>query len=473
MALGKNCDIAQGLHELLNDDALASTRKQAIFGLLNKHPNSRSYHLDQMLRAALAYSEAIRDLAKLVKKALNDKRLGEEQRAAWVSVGFIICPNKYESEIRNASKKPVIVWKLRSLLSDRSDYENLAIGQLETITRIVARHFPQVPAPMSSSGDQNPWDGAAFVRALIDRLSSLSTHEASTALRRLAGSPLLTTYQDYIKHALANQQARVRETEYRQPNWRQTIDTISNGAPANFADLQALVVDHFSDLNNEIKNRNIDTYRQFWNEKSYGRISTPRSEETCRDILVGMLQARLRPLNITVEPEGHMAADKRVDVSIALNHRKTLMELKRDYHPDVWRAHQTQLDRLYTSDPDASGYGVYGVFWFGSQRPRRMPSRPDGGSAPSSASEMQEILTELIPPEKREKLSVVVLDVSGPVGSRTKSKKVKANERRAAGAKRTKLKRRTNRSQAKVRKLKRRRRPTSNRPRSRRSHKSK
>jgi hypothetical protein len=196
-----------------------------------------------------------------------------------------------------------------------------------------------------------------------------------------------------------------------------------NGPPANLADLQALVLDHCRDLNNEITNRNIDIYKQFWNEKSHARISSPRSEETSRDILVGMLQARLRPLNVTVEPEGHMAGDKRVDVSVALDHRKTMMEWKRDYHPDVWHAYESQLDRLYTPDPDASGYGIYGVFWFGSRRPRRMPARPDGGRPPESAAEMQNILTEMISAEKREKLGVIVIDVSGPAGNRIRNKK--------------------------------------------------
>jgi hypothetical protein len=126
-------------------------------------------------------------------------------------------------------------------------------------------------------------------------------------------------------------------------------------------------------------------------------------------------------VNITVEPEGHMAGDKRVDVSVSLDHRKTMMEWKRDYHPDVWHAYETQLDRLYTPDPDASGYGIYGVFWFGSRRPRRMPARPDGGRPPESAAEMQNILTEMISAEKRKKLGVIVIDVSGPAGNRTRA----------------------------------------------------
>lgn len=424
ITLAKNASIAQGLYELLNDKTFASNRKNIVFRLLSKHPAAPIQQLEQMLRAALSFSEANQELNKLAQKALYESaKLDAGQRALWLSAGFLVSPDRYKKDVRNAAKEPGIVWHLRSLLS-APRLAKLPVEPLEAIIKTVARHFGEVPHPSSSSGDQNPWDGSEFVRYLIDHLSTRVSEDASTSLKRLAQLPSLITYRDFIKHALANQRARLREAEYRQPDWRQTVVALLNGAPANFADLQALVLDHCRDLNNEITNRNIDIYKQFWNERPRGKISTPRSEDTSRNILVGMLQTRLRPLNITVEPEGHMAADKRVDVSVALDHRKTMMEWKRDYHPDVWHAHATQLDRLYTPDPDASGYGVYGVFWFGARRPRKIRVRPDGGPVPQSAADMQKILQEMIPIDRRARLGVIVIDVSEPGGSHTTAKKI-------------------------------------------------
>ena len=106
----------------------------------------------------------------------------------------------------------------------------------------------------------------------------------------------------------------------------------------------------------------------------------------------------------------------------------------------MWHAYETQLDRLYTSDPDASGYGIYGIFWFGPRRPRRMPARPDGGQSPQSATEIQQILAEMIPPEKREGLGVVVLDLSGPPTGRQPGKKRPVKKLKRSTAKKTKSK---------------------------------
>jgi len=108
-----------------------------------------------------------------------------------------------------------------------------------------------------------------------------------------------------------------------------------------------------------------------------------------------------------------MAADKRADISVAMPGRKILCELKRDYHAEVWRAAEEQLDRFYTIDPEAKGFGVYGVFWFGDKRPSTVPTPPRGWPRPQSAGELEEKLREVIPKKKRDRLAVVVFDVSG------------------------------------------------------------
>src|SRR6185437_8113466 len=97
------------------------------------------------------------------------------------------------------------------------------------------------------------------------------------------------------------------------------------------------------------------------------------------------------------EPEGHMVADKRADISVAMPGRKILCELKRDYHAEVWTALTGQLERFYAHDPEAKGFGVYLVFWFGGKRPRAMPRPPDGLCSPQAPTEMENILQSSLP----------------------------------------------------------------------------
>jgi hypothetical protein len=262
-------------------------------------------------------------------------------------------------------------------------------------------------------------------------------------LQRLEQNSALRTYANEVKHALANQRALQRQSKYEQPDWDKTIAALSNHEPANIADLQALLHSHLADLKIEIGNRNTDIYKQFWNEDSHGGPTNPKPEETCRDVLLGMVGNRLQPLGVIVEPESHMIADKRADISVALPGRKSLVELKRDTHSDVWTAHETQLDRFYARDPDASGHGTYGIFWFGAKRQGKIPARPDGGPTPKSAWEMEGVFNSMIPANKRERLKAVVIDVSGPPASAAKGKKRKGKSKRKRKAKKSAVRTRT------------------------------
>jgi len=86
--------------------------------------------------------------------------------------------------------------------------------------------------------------------------------------------------------------------------------------------------------------------------------------------------------------------------------------LKRDIHKDLWTACKNQLERMYTRDPDAQGYGIYVVFWFGDKRKGKVKQPPTGLNMPTTAQDLEDSLTKLIPENKQHCLSVIVLDVN-------------------------------------------------------------
>lgn len=111
-----------------------------------------------------------------------------------------------------------------------------------------------------------------------------------------------------------------------------------------------------------------------------------------------------------------MAADKRADIVALLPGMKLVVELKRDYHSKVLGSRFRSSWNAFThSDPEAKGYGIYVVLWFGSNRTSAIHLPPLPHRRPDSASDMQKILLALIPTERRHKIGVVVLDVSGDI----------------------------------------------------------
>ncbi len=109
-----------------------------------------------------------------------------------------------------------------------------------------------------------------------------------------------------------------------------------------------------------------------------------------------------------------MVDDKRADIVVARPGMKVVVELKKDTHQEVWSAAQGQLDRFYTRDPEAKGFGIYGVFWFGEKREKKLPTPPDSITAPTTAIEMARALHALLPESARARIAVVVFDVGAP-----------------------------------------------------------
>jgi hypothetical protein len=291
----------------------------------------------------------------------------------------------------------------------------LTLPQLEFLSRLTGTHYPETGFPSDGwSGSTHPWDAAEYCRKLINVISAIPSQLASEALRRLEADTNMASYNPHLRHALANQEKRRRETEYDRPDWPSAIRALSNGAPATVADLHALLLDQLHDLHARIARENTDNYKWFWNLDEYSRPQVPRPEEACRDAVVTLLRPSLAPKGITVEPEGHMVADKRADISAAMPGRKILCELKRDYHAALWRAADQQLERFYAHDPEAKGFGIYGVFWFGEKRPSPMPKHPAGLELPRSAAELEQMLRDQVPADRRYRLAVIVIDVSGP-----------------------------------------------------------
>jgi hypothetical protein len=418
--LAKGHEFADGLHELLTEPVFESARADTVFELLRDYPNATPFRLDEMLNAAAKLPVLHDRLVALAQTVLAVNALAERQRDLWLATAYVLAPAAFENDVRQrAAAHPAFIFDLRdkSGFADRGQPAQAPpIAMLEFMTRLAGSLFREASHPPRAwNGNTNGWDAADWVRSLITTVSASSSQAATEALERLRDDNQLASYRPHILHALANQQQRRRDAEYDRPDWTKTIAALSNGAPATVADLHALLVAHLIDLKHRIARTNTDIFKQFWNLDSHAKPDKPRPEEACRDDIVTLMRPSLLPLGITVEPEGHMVADKRADISVAMPSRKVLCELKRDYHAEVWTAIQGQLERFYAHDPDAKGFGVYCVFWFGDKRPQPLPAPPNGMTRPQSAAEMERMLIDLVPPSMRQRLAAIVIDVSGAV----------------------------------------------------------
>lgn len=201
-----------------------------------------------------------------------------------------------------------------------------------------------------------------------------------------------------------------REAEHPHPTVGDVQRVLSGGAPANAADLAALLLDRLDDIAEHARGGAANSWRLFWNEDSYGRLEAPKSEDSCRDALLVMLQAQLPAVDLA--PEGHYAASKRADIRASCIGFNIPVEIKRESHPDLWTAMHAQLMAKYTTDPDTGGFGIYLVFWFGGDE---VPT-PESGQLPNSPDELREMLEASLSVDEARKITVRVIGFTRPGG---------------------------------------------------------
>ncbi len=292
-----------GLYQLLTLDVFALDRQAVVLNALRRYPRAEFSQLKLLLEVGVTLPNAREGLLELARDTLSGSdSIPENSRDCWLAAAYLLAPEEFHNALKDRiAHSQEVLWHIRDLAKSHRGKSGknappLTVMQLRDLASMAAGQFVDCQRPDGgSAGNQNAWDGSDMVHGFLNELSSIPTKEATSALKALLEDAALATYRDYVRRALANQQERFREVIYRQPNWEETLATLANGAPANAADLQALVMAHLHDVRKQIDSGNTDSFKRFWNEDQYGRKASPKPEESCRDVLVDMLRPRVQP----------------------------------------------------------------------------------------------------------------------------------------------------------------------------------
>ena len=118
----------------------------------------------------------------------------------------------------------------------------------------------------------------------------------------------------------------------------------------------------------------------------------------------------LRSSNIDTLSEARYAEETRTDIRVSYGSKFAVpIEIKKNGSKDIWRGIPEQLVAKYARDPKAESYGIYVVLWFGAEYMKIVA--PQGG-LPKDPQELQNLLKKHLNPVLKEKIHVVVIDVS-------------------------------------------------------------
>ncbi len=370
--------------------------------------------LNVLLRAALIYCEK-EAFEKLIEHKLSLQSMNVAQRVYWLVAGFFASPASYRERLKTSvSGHEQRIRHLAQFLTTppAALLGHLNVQDLKLLIQLTGgsyRPYSDYSPSREFSTDSARWNTSALVTGLINRLASLPSRDATRALESLQSDNALYPWRYRLIDAAYQQNITRREANFRHKDVDQVLQVLDNLKPANAADLAALTMDILADMAKRIRDGNTSDWRQYWTPSK--KPVTPEHEDFCRDALLSDLRLKLAPLGIDAQPEGHYADNKRSDIRVSYCDFNVPVEIKKNKHPDLWSAIKTQLITKYTRDPGADGYGIYLVFWFGTEGCQMPPS----GKRPTSAHELRERLLDTLSADEKFKISICVIDVSKPL----------------------------------------------------------
>ncbi|MGO4619587.1 NACHT domain-containing protein [Ensifer sp. 2TAB8] len=363
---------------------------------------------EELVRFAIhsvEYSELLR-LVHNRLSTLNDR--DKSVQFLWAAVAFCIGPPVLHRQVAATVSKELI-WPIIDLVlpdAEGAERLELRVERYEAIINAFAVEWPHVAHPTGGwSGRQNPWDASDFIKYCVRSIGNNATSDATEALDRLQVFLGESSYSEYLQHIAFVQLRTRRDQSYVPPSFRDLKDILGNAKPTSVQDLQAVILDHLDDLQLYVRNSDTGGWEAFWDRE------IPKVENTCRDRLLDLLRPRLSSA-VELFPELPMPDQNRVDIYATILGQGLPIEIKGQWHPQVWNASSIQLSEKYTRDWRTDGRGIYLVLWFGQVAGKNLPGRQDDIPLPSNAAELQKMLIDGLDQDEKLRIDVFVLDVS-------------------------------------------------------------
>jgi len=319
--LSRNEQIADGIHELLTDAGFEPDRIDIVLDLYANIPTP--------IRIVSMNCGTPRPNAGAMSARWHwpgpylQHGVSERQRDLWLATRMF-----FSFRIRSAVRSRQRAGVQSGFIFDLRDKSGLpitrsrrhALGHIGILTASpdvsIRKPFPVegwngiiIPGTPRNGPQSRQHPFASPSRAATE---ALETPDADSAL----ASYRLISFTSSQKPAVAPQGRRIRPARLERtlPRWK--MDVRHRGGSAC-----GFLVAHLVDLKHRIAQQHRYLPRDSGISINMHALE-PRPEEACRDHLFDLMRSIVAAARITVEPEGHMVADKRADISVTFHRSK-------------------------------------------------------------------------------------------------------------------------------------------------------
>jgi len=410
---------------------------------LQRYPKMPSHAQQSLFAMAAKYGDRKR-LEALIDERFDtplpmlgadrpDWSLFERRHRFWALRAFFFCTARRDDAIAELRQDPRSIIDIADLVGEFSHRRNHYIPPLsaEAIFSILdafVEAWPRVHLPYNP-GTSPPDNETAyrFLSNVVWRIGSDIPAKRLPVLKRLLEDE---RFEEYQRALLAQYADAVREAalaDFSPPSAERVSELLDHNDVATVGDLRALMVEVLHHVQQELKGSDTDPLDTFYDGGK--RVS----ENKARNRVVDMIRSRLTALGISVVIEHHMAKGNRADftatVSVLGTNSVLAVEAKGQWHAELFTAAAEQLEKRYSTFPDASGQGIYLVFWFGNGE--KIAGKVD--ATITSASELRDKILKQMPGDLQKSIDVVVLDLFRlqPTPKPTKSKTARGTRKKS------------------------------------------
>lgn len=410
------CKRAQ-VNYLNDDETFTFCLKTLPLEWLKKFPNMNFLAQEELLQLAIQFGNR-EDLKGIVLQysenllnispALEDEE-SQFKRIFWFALAFYLLDEKYEvfwEELIKYDYSFSILKEHLGLYSYYPKWIKLSAVKTELILKtFIGKFYVSI---MSSQPDSE--EIYYFFVELIGRLETNYEDDIVPVVDRLLQNDSYLDLHDVLKSVKFHYLLNLQIQNLQIPKIEQIVYFLDKNEIISVENLRAVILEELRNYQKDLDGHDITTKSIFYHGKI--NIQNRVDENTATQRIADRLRLRLENQQVNLMREGYMKDNNRCDLvfSKLINGKRKILpvEVKGQWHSELYSAFDSQLDRLYAIHPDADGQGIYLVLWFGVDE--KVANRKNHliNNAKELYLEIQKHMSE----ELKKRLDVFVLDLS-------------------------------------------------------------
>lgn len=379
---------------------------RSLFSIAAKHADRKEFLelIDRRLADPVADSE---------ENTESDKR-ARERKSFWQLNAFLYHASGSDTAWADIKGDPRAIFALESRLGRLHSRKDDAPPPVtaEKVFQIMDAYvevWPKVALPNSWGSDDAEGETAyRFLCDFIWRIADDTPDRRIPVLARMISDPKFANFRNIALTLRAEANREIALQDFRAPHPSEITNLLDDSEVASVEDLRALMVEELSVVQKWLDGAETDPLDSFYSG------GTRVDENTARNRIVDRLQGRMAALGLSVVVERHMSHGNRCDITASTtiegNVSLLVIEVKGQWNKELYTAASAQLDQRYAIHPDAAKQGVYLALWYDNGE------KVAGLSDPTitTAVELKDRIISGMSEELRNRIDVVVLDLSRP-----------------------------------------------------------